>query len=91
MYVLDKEKKKVMGYIAIEDVASALNRNDKNLKGILRTDHIAVNVNDPVSELMKKSLNAPLALAVLSENGELKGVITRSHLIAGLSGKEVRL
>jgi glycine betaine/proline transport system ATP-binding protein len=89
MFVIENDKRKLLGYVTANDVAMAIKRNEKNLKNILRTDFVSVDVNAPISDLIVKSLTAPLALAVLNETQELRGVITRSHIIAGLGRKEV--
>jgi glycine betaine/proline transport system ATP-binding protein len=88
MYVVENEKKRVMGYVTIEDVAQAIKQGEKNLLNIMRRDFVAANATTPVPELLEKSLAAPLAVAVLSEKDELQGIITKSHLIAGLGKKE---
>ncbi len=89
MYIVENEKKKLLGYVTIEDVVQAIKLNEKDLTTILRKDFVAVNSDTQAYELLEKILIAPLAVAVVSERGNLQGIITKSHLIAGLGKKEV--
>lgn len=89
MYIVENEKKKLLGYVTIEDVVRAITRNEKDLTTILRKDFVAVDSDTQAYELLEKILVAPLAVAVVSEIGNLQGIITKSHLIAGLGKKEV--
>ncbi|MGP4069873.1 glycine betaine/L-proline ABC transporter ATP-binding protein ProV [Halobacillus sp. B29] len=89
IYVTDA-KRKLHGYVMADDVAEAVKNEQKNLKGIMRTDILKVEKDTSMSEIFNLIHDAPVPVAVV-ENDRLQGIIVRGAVIAALAGNEVNL
>lgn len=73
-----------LGYILSEDAAIALERGEKALEGIIRTDYTAVLPDTTLNKIFELSAHATIPLVVIGEDHELRGVISDKALLAGL-------
>ncbi len=87
IFVLDNDYK-LAGFVTAEDVAQAVRNKEAALHKILQKDFIAVTEDAPLQDIIEKSLASPAAVAVVDEKNQLKGVITKSHLLAALANVE---
>ncbi len=87
IFVLDDEYK-LAGFATAEDVAEAVKNKEAALHKVLQKDFIAVTEDTPLQDIIEKTLASPAAVAVVDEKNQLKGVITKSHLLAALANVE---
>lgn len=86
VYVIDK-KKKLLGYVSA-DQASAAVKEKRSLQDVLTTDFTTVNPDTLLADLFEPMANASSPLAVVDEDGRLKGIVVRGAVIGALAGKE---
>jgi len=86
LFVLNKDHT-LAGVVTADDATEALKRGEKRLDGVLRTDFTSVGPDTPVQDLMGDMAQVFCPLAVVGEDGKLKGVIVRGSLLAGLAEK----
>ncbi|MDO7907259.1 glycine betaine/L-proline ABC transporter ATP-binding protein [Paenibacillus sp. JX-17] len=84
LFVIDRSKK-LLGVISAEDASRAM-KNNLTLKDILVTDGPQVPPETVINELFELTSSAKVPVAVVDENGRLKGVIVRGALLGALSG-----
>ena len=73
-----------LGYILSEDAVIALERGEKALDGIIRTDYTAVLPDTTLNKIFELSAHATIPLVVIGDDHELRGVISEKALLAGL-------
>lgn len=77
-------EERFLGYILSEDAVIALERGEKALEGIIRTDYTAVLPDTTLNKIFELSAHATIPLVVIGEDHELRGVISDKALLAGL-------
>lgn len=86
LMIVDKNGK-LTGIVTLKDIRKSLDRTMK-LKNIMEKDIFTVRENDSIVDVLQKiSDNGIGYVPVVNENGELKGLITRSSLITVLSSQ----
>lgn len=91
--VVDGERK-FCGYVQIDDLVERCRRvpveedtTDRHtLRPILREDMTEVVAETAISELVGTAAERILPIAVVDERRHLKGIVTRSNLLAGIAG-----
>ncbi|HRX20482.1 MAG TPA: glycine betaine/L-proline ABC transporter ATP-binding protein [Syntrophomonadaceae bacterium] len=85
LFVVDRSTH-LIGYVTAEDAYNAVENGIKHLDGIIQKD-MPVSAPDIVlSDLLEVLANTKIPLAVVNEANELKGVLVRGSVIAGLAG-----
>ncbi len=85
LFVVDKSSK-LIGYVTAEDAFNAAENGIKQLDSIIQKD-MPISAPDTVlSELLEVLANTKIPLAVVTDTNELKGVLVRGSVIAGLAG-----
>lgn len=84
-YLFVRKDKRLAGVVTIEDVVEAKNRGEKSLQSILKNDHTSVHLDTPATELINLINDKPYPIAVINDNKQLMGVITKTSLLAGLA------
>lgn len=79
-----QHKGRLQGLVSADDAGRALKDGAKDLTGILRADIATVSPDTPASELFPL-LAESSPVAVVNEEGKLKGVIVKGSLLAALS------
>jgi glycine betaine/proline transport system ATP-binding protein len=76
----------LLGYVTADGAYNAVENGIKQLDGIIQKD-MPVSAPDTVlSDLLEVMANTKIPLAVVNEDNELKGVLVRGSVIAGLAG-----
>jgi glycine betaine/proline transport system ATP-binding protein len=75
----------VKGIVSARDCRKAADRNEKSLAPILDTNIQRVTPDAPASDLFPLLADTPYPVAVVGEDGHLKGVIVAGSLLAKLS------
>ncbi|MGD8387734.1 MAG: glycine betaine/L-proline ABC transporter ATP-binding protein [Desulfobacteraceae bacterium] len=75
----------VKGIVSARDCRKAADRNEKSLAPILDTNIQRVTPDAPASELFPLLADTPYPVAVVGDDGHLKGVIVAGSLLAKLS------
>jgi glycine betaine/proline transport system ATP-binding protein len=76
----------LLGYVTADDAYNAVENGIKQLDGIIQKD-MPVSAPDTVlSDLLEIMANTKIPLAVVNDDNELKGVLVRGSVIAGLAG-----
>ncbi len=85
LFVVDKSTH-LIGYVTADDAYNAVENGIKQLDSIIQRD-MPISAPDTVlSELLEVLANTKIPLAVVNETNELKGVLVRGSVIAGLAG-----
>jgi len=74
----------LQGIVRDEDCVQAANRGEKSLDSILVRDVASVRKETLLADLFAPSVESPLPLAVVDENGHLVGVVPRVTLLAAM-------
>lgn len=84
LFVLDKENR-VEGIVFADDVASLIEKGEKDLTTVLRRDIQRVTPETPASELFPLMQDISYPVAVVDENKKLKGIIVKGLLMAAIA------
>lgn len=84
IYVVDK-KKTLLGAITASDAKEAIDRSD-GFANILQTDVATVSPDTILTDLFEKVSTASIPVAVVDDNGRLKGILVRGAVIGALAG-----
>jgi glycine betaine/proline transport system ATP-binding protein len=80
-----RDSGKLKGIVTARACRAAADRGEKDLAAILDTDIQMVAPDTPANELFPLLAEEPHPVAVVSEDGHLKGVIVAGSLLAKLS------
>ncbi|AHE98320.1 quaternary amine ABC transporter ATP-binding protein [Thioalkalivibrio paradoxus] len=90
LLVLNRDKT-LAGYVLAEDAASAIQRGDRDISGILRTDAPHVGPDEPLTGLIERLVDTRVPVSVIDpENGRLLGTVVRSNVLAALADSRGR-
>jgi len=89
LYVIDKTQK-LLGYITADRASEAI-KEKKSLKETLMSDYIGINPDTLLADLFEPMANTAVPLAVIDQNGRLKGIVIRGAVIGALAGIEEAL
>ena len=84
LFVMDEEHK-LRGYVTAEDCKRMLDEDKKDLAEVMTTDLYTVPADTPATDLFQIMHDLPTPLAVVSDEGRLKGVIIRGLLLAAIA------
>lgn len=87
IYVTDKNKK-LLGYVTA-DQASEAEKGKKSLEEVLTQDIPTVHPDTLLVDLFEPMSNSSAPVAVVDEDGRLKGIVVRGSVIGALAGNEV--
>lgn len=77
-----------LGYITAEDALSLLNKGEKMIHSIIRTDMPIVHSTTVIQDLLSIISDSPTPVAVV-DDGKLRGVLIRGVIIESLSATKV--
>ena len=80
-----RKDKKIIGVVTADDAAEAADRGEKSLEPIITREFVAVSPETPANDLFPLLVQSRFPLAVIDEEGRLKGVIIKGSLLARLS------
>ncbi len=84
LFVLDEEHR-LKGYVSADDCKRLIDEDRRELAPVINTDLITVPPDTPATDLFQIMHDIPMPLAVVSEEGRLKGVIIRGLLLAAIA------
>lgn len=84
LFVIDSEHR-VAGVLSVEDCRTLVEKGSRDLSSAMTKDPKTVTLDTPASELIQIIYDLPYPLAVVNENGRLKGVIVRGTLLGALA------
>ncbi|TCP28803.1 glycine betaine/proline transport system ATP-binding protein [Scopulibacillus darangshiensis] len=89
IYVVDK-KQNLMGYITADQATEAI-KEKKTISDVLTKDVPTVSPETVLVDLFEPIASAGVPLAVINENGRLKGIVVRGAVMGALAGEEAAL
>lgn len=84
LYMVDREMR-LLGVITADDAAKAL-KEGLSLESLTQRDVPTVSPDTLLNELFELMGNARLPVAVIGENGRLKGIVIKGAVLAALAG-----
>jgi len=90
IYITDN-KRKLKGYLSAEDVSLAVKNNQTNFEGLLQTDIPNVSPDTMLIDIFSLIAESKMPVAVVDDEGILKGIIIRGPVLAALSRTEDEL
>ena len=84
LFVLDQEHK-LKGYVTADDCKGLIDADQRDLTTIINADIRTVTPDAPAQDLFNILHDLPTPLAVVSDEGRLKGVIIRGMLLAAIA------
>lgn len=89
VYIVDK-KQTLLGAITAQDAMDAA-RKGQTLEEAMTRELITVSPDTLIEDLLEKTANAVIPVAVVDDERRLKGIIVRGAVLAALSGRGVQL
>ncbi|MGM0435956.1 MAG: quaternary amine ABC transporter ATP-binding protein [Bacillota bacterium] len=90
IFVTDKNHK-LKGVVDAEEAQKLVEKGEKNLKSIIKTEEIyEVSPDTLISDLLPMASKSKYPIAVVDEDRKLKGIIVRVSVIAGIHGKNLK-
>jgi glycine betaine/proline transport system ATP-binding protein len=80
-----RESGQLKGIVTAKACRAAADRGDKTLEAILDTDINMVAPETPANELFSMLADEPYPIAVVTQDGHLKGIVAAGSLLAKLS------
>ena len=80
-----RDRGQLKGIVTARACRAAVDRGEKTLESILDTDFNMVSPDTPANELFPLLADEPYPIAVVTEDGHLKGVVAAGSLLAKLS------
>lgn len=90
LYVVDT-KRKLVGILDADDVRSAIDAGQKDLRSIVKSDVPTTKMDTPLSDLLDAVSTTPVPFAVVDDHDRLRGIIIRGAVLGALSGQEVNV
>ncbi|QPC21244.1 glycine betaine/L-proline ABC transporter ATP-binding protein [Lacticaseibacillus paracasei subsp. tolerans] len=90
LYVVDT-KRKLVGILDADDVRSAIDAGQKDLRSIVKSDVPTTKMDTPLADLLDAVSTTPVPFAVLDDHDRLRGIIIRGAVLGALSGQEVNV
>lgn len=90
LYVVDT-KRKLVGILDADDVRSALDAGQKDLRSIVKSDVPTTKMDTPLADLLDAVSTTPVPFAVVDDHDRLRGIIIRGAVLGALSGQEVNV
>ncbi len=77
------EKMKLEGVITIDDAIRA-NKESLNIRDVITTDIVTTSPDNLLSDIIVVATEARFPIAVVDEDGSLKGIISKAHVLASM-------
>lgn len=90
LYVVDT-KRKLVGILDADDVRSAIDAGQKDLRSIVKSDVPTTKIDTPLADLLDAVSTTPVPFAVVDDHDRLRGIIIRGAVLGALSGQEVNV
>ncbi|WP_279473146.1 quaternary amine ABC transporter ATP-binding protein [Lacticaseibacillus paracasei] len=90
LYVVDT-KRKLVGILDADDVRSAIDAGQKDLRSIVKSDVPTTKMDTPLADLLDAVSTTPVPFAVVDVHDRLRGIIIRGAVLGALSGQEVNV
>lgn len=90
LYVVDT-KRKLVGILDADDVRSAIDAGQKDLRSIVKSDVPTTKMDTPLADLLDAVSTTPVPFAVVDDHDCLRGIIIRGAVLGALSGQEVNV
>ena len=90
LYVVDT-KRKLVGILDADDVRSAIDAGQKDLRSIVKSDVPTTKMDTPLADLLDAVYTTPVPFAVVDDHDRLRGIIIRGAVLGALSGQEVNV
>ena len=90
LYVVDT-KRKLVGILDADDVRSAIDAGQKDLRSIVKSDVPTTKMDTPLADLLDAVSTTPVPFAVVDDHDRLRGIIIRGAVLGALSGQEVNV
>ncbi|MGO3873830.1 MAG: quaternary amine ABC transporter ATP-binding protein [Lacticaseibacillus paracasei] len=90
LYVVDT-KRKLVGILDADDVRSAIDGGQKDLRSIVKSDVPTTKMDTPLADLLDAVSTTPVPFAVVDDHDRLRGIIIRGAVLGALSGQEVNV
>ncbi|QPB57650.1 glycine betaine/L-proline ABC transporter ATP-binding protein [Lacticaseibacillus paracasei] len=90
LYVVDT-KRKLVGILDADDVRSAIDAGQKDLRSIVKSDVPTTKMDTPLADLLDAVSTTPVPFAVVDDHDRLRGIIIRGAVLSALSGQEVNV
>lgn len=88
IFVTDK-RHRLKGVVDAEDAQKLVNKGEKDLKSIIRTEGLyEVSPDTLISDMLPMASKTKYPIAVVDDNRKLLGLVVRVAVIAGIHGKE---
>ncbi len=78
------ENRRFLGTVTDRAVIRAVKDGRADLRSLVQTNHAAVHVDDPLSDVVERAVERPVPVAVVDDAGRLVGTIPRVTLLAAL-------
>lgn len=89
VYVIDK-KRKLLGYVNADQATSAT-KEKQSLEDVMTKNVATVSSETLLVDLFEPMATAPAPLAVVDEDGRLKGIVVRGAVLGALAGDDTTL
>ena len=86
IFVVDRNQH-LLGYLSAEDADQLVSRRERNLDEIMQKEVPVVSPDTSLYDLLDTMAHTPIPIAVVDENGQLRGTLVRGSVIAGLAGE----
>lgn len=90
LYVVDT-KRKLVGILDADDVRSAIDAGQKDLRSIVKSDVPTTKMDTPLADLLDAVSTTPVPFAVVDDHDRLRVIIIRGAVLGALSGQEVNV
>ncbi len=90
LYVVDT-KRKLVGILDADDVRSAIDAGQKDLRSIVKSDVPTTKMDTPLADLLDAVSTTPVPFAVVDDHDRLRGIIIRGAVLGALAGQEVNV
>ncbi|MEN6350010.1 MAG: glycine betaine/L-proline ABC transporter ATP-binding protein [Syntrophomonas sp.] len=78
-----------LGYVLADDASRIAAMKERQLDSIIRTDTPIANPDTPLASILDIVAYTQIPVAVIDEQNQLKGVLVRGSVIAGLAGERM--
>ena len=86
IFVIDRNQH-LLGYLSAEDAYELVSRQERNLDEFMQTQVPVVSPETSLYDLLDTMAHTPIPIAVVDDQGQLRGTLVRGSVIAGLAGE----
>ncbi len=88
LFVVDEDRR-LRGMVRIDDAVERVKHDQHDLAEILVEDVKTTSPAQPLTELMTDAAETPVPIAVVDDQGRLRGIVTRAAMLSAIAGEEV--